>query len=123
MKTIRCIISVITLLTCFSCKTLEMCGDVHKPSELPWLDSIAKTEVNINGQKLESIDKIVYSTGGSATRYIGFYVQYETKCCDIPSEFIYNCEGEIITYYGGYTGCYGECYMKIHSKKNIFTAK
>ena len=121
-KTIRCIICVIALLSCFSCRTLEMCEDVRRPKDLPWLDSIAQTGMTYVGQKLLSIDKITYTLDDSNTSYIGFCAYYEKKV-DVPSKYIYNCDGEVIVNYGGLWGCSGECDLKILSSKNIYTTK
>ena len=119
----RILFLAIVLLLCFSCRTLDMCEDVRRPKDLPWLDSIAQTGVSIVGQKLLSIDKITYTLDDSSTSNVGFYVTYEKKGKDMPSKYIYNCDGQVITYYGGILGCNGECDLKILSSRNIYTAK
>ena len=118
----RILFLAIVLLSCFSCRTLDMCEDVRRPKDLPWLDSIAQTGMSIVGQKLLSIDKIEYVLGDSNTTYIGFCTYYERKV-DVPSKYIYDCNGVVIANYGGLWGCSGECDLKILSSRNIYTAK
>ena len=120
----KSIIFAISTLLLISCKTPQLvsCEDVTRTNDLPWLTSIVQQGVTALGQKLVSIDKIVYSTENSNTTNIGFEVVYETRCCDIPSEFIYDCDGEVITYYGGINGCNGECDITIRSRTRIYTA-
>ena len=89
-------------------------------SDKPWLAAIEQKGESPQGQFLQSIDKITYTIDASETTYTGFDVLYEKVCCDIPYEYIYDCDGEIITSYGGKTDCEGECNIKITSRKNIF---
>ena len=125
MKTINYIVCALALLMCFGCKTPQLvtCEEVSKANDLPWLASIVKTGRTSWDQKLIRIDKITYSVGIEEVLYIGFDVLYESQCCDIPDEFIYNCDGEEITEIGGIAGCTGECEMTIHSRINLYTAK
>ena len=120
MKTIRCVICATAVFFFFSCRTLDMCGDVKNIDELPWLEQAAQNRAYI-GQKLLSVNKIIYSIG--AIRYSGFEVEYEIICCDVPYLYIYDCDGEVVTDYGGMTGCAGHCNAKVLSRKNIYTAK
>ena len=123
----RQFICAAVLLLCIGCKTQELvsCEDVSKTADMPWLASIVQTGVNpTGGAKLESIDKIVYSLDSTSnTTHVGFFVRYEPKCCDIPGSYIYDCDGKIITTYGGILGCSGECNIKIRSNTNLYTAK
>lgn len=125
MKLVHCIICATAMLVCISCKTpqLAACGDVSKTSDLPWLETIVQKGATWRGQQLLKIDKITYSHEDSNTTYVGFVVYYETICCDAPDEYIYNCEGEVITIYGGVAGCAGECHLQIHSRTNLYTAQ
>ena len=120
MKTIRCIICAAIVLFFFSCKTLDMCGDVKSVDELPWLEQAVQIRA-YSGQKLLSVNKIIYSIG--AIKHSGFEVEYEIICCDVPYLYIYDCDGEVVTDYGGMTGCAGHCNAKVLSRKNIYTAK
>ena len=123
----RQFICAAVLLLCIGCKTQELvsCEDVSKTADMPWIASIVQTGVNpAGGAKLKSIDKIVYSLDStSTTTHVGFFVRYEPKCCDIPGSYIYDCDGKIITTYGGILGCSGECNIKIRSNTNLYTAK
>ena len=126
MKAFHYFVYAMTMMLCIGCKTQEVvsCEDVAKTSDMPWLASIVKEGVSMQGQKLESIDKIIYSTDNtSAATHIGFYVVYEDMCCDIPGAYIYDCDGNIITSYGGIAGCTGECNINIRSKNNLYTAR
>lgn len=125
MKTIRCIIYAVAMLLCISCKTNEFvsCEEITNTNDAPWLSSITKTGITQAGQKLVSIDKITYVNDSLYTIYIGFDVLYEKLGYDIPYEYIYNCEGKIITSYGGIAGCNGECDLQISSRLNIYTAE
>jgi len=128
MKKVHFLFYVIVLLLCIGCKTqqdLVSCEDVAKTTDMPWLASIVQAGVSTDGgAKLESIDKIIYSTDSTNTAiHVGFYVRYELKCCDIPGGYIYDCDGKILTVYGGIVGCTGECDIKIRSKTNLYTAK
>lgn len=126
MKKIHCIVCATAMLLCISCKTTHQfvaCEDVTSTSERSWLTAIVQTGVSQQGQKLISVDKITYSVGSEMTTYTGFEVIYEMKCCDIPYKFIYNCEGEMITNYGGIAGCSGQCDIVIHSRKTIYKAR
>ena len=125
MRTIRIYALTIVLLLCISCKTQQLvtCEDVTKANDMTWLSSIVKTGITPLGQKLVRISKIIYSEEGTNTTSVGFYIEYETMCCDIPDAFIYDCDGEIITTYGGIAGCQGECSLKVLSSTAIYTAK
>ena len=115
----------VSMLLLVSCKTPQLvsCGDVSRANDLPWLAAIVQKGSTTFDQKLVSIDKIVYSTADSETTYTGFDVLYESVCCDIPNEFIYNCDGEEIAFYGGIAGCSGECDLKILSRTNLYPGK
>ena len=125
MKRIYFIAYAITLLLCVSCKTQEIfsCEDVTQTSEIPWLSAIIEKGPTWFGQKLLKIDKIVYSTNDSNTTHIGFNVFYEIICCDIPHEYIYDCDGNKITIYGGIDGCGGVCAIKVLSRINLYSAE
>ena len=116
----RILFLAIVLLSCSSCRTLDMCGDVKSVDELPWLEQAVQIRA-CSGQKLLSVNKIIYSIG--AIKHSGFEVEYEIICCDVPYLYIYDCDGEVVTDYGGMTGCAGHCNAKVLSRKNIYTAK
>ena len=120
----KSIIFAISMLLLISCKTPQLvsCEDVTRTNDLPWLTSIVKKGTTEHGQKLVIIEKIVYSTESSNTTHTCFAVYYESICCDIPYIFLYNCDGEVITYYGGINGCNGECDITIRSRTRIYTA-
>ena len=125
MKTIRLVICTLSTLMCLGCRTqtqLVLCEDVTRATDMPWIASLVKTGSSSLGQKLEKIDRITYSQEGSNSTNMGFYVIYEYKCCDIPNEYIYNCDGDIISIYGGIAGCEGECRLKILTRTNIYKA-
>ncbi len=125
MKNIRYIAYAITLLLCNSCKTQQLvpCEDVRKTTDMPWLTAIVQQGETWNGQKLLSIDKITYTKDDSNTTSVGFDIRYELKCCDFSYDFIYNCDGEVITSYGGHVDCSGECDIKILTRINLYTAQ
>ena len=120
----KSIIFAISMLLLISCKTPQLvsCEDVTRTNDLPWLTSIVQQGATALGQKLVSIDKIAYSTENSNTTNIGFEIVYEKTSRDIPSDFIYNCDGDEITYFDGFNGCYGECDITIRSRTRIYTA-
>lgn len=117
MKSNIIIFAVVMLLSVLTgCKTqMVSCEDVKHINEISWL-----ARKSPHGQKLESVDKIVYKLPQGDTNYIGYNIQYEPMCCDIPSQFICDCDGNIITEYGGYDGCMGECDIEIISRVNIY---
>jgi len=106
-----------------ACKTQQLvpCEDVRKTTDMPWLTAIVQKGQSWEGQKLLRIDKITYTTDDSNTTHVGFEVRYETMCCDIPGEYIYDCDGEVITCYGGIAGCTGECDIKILTRVTIYS--
>ena len=105
------------------CKTQQLvpCEDVRKTTDMPWLTAIVQKGQSWEGRKLLRIDKITYTTDDSNTTHVGFEVRYETMCCDIPGEYIYDCDGEVITCYGGIAGCTGECDIKILTRVTIYS--
>lgn len=126
MRATKLLLIVLSCMLVIGCKTqkeLVSCEEVANINDVSWLSSIKQKGATQQGQQLISIDKITYSKEGSDIIYTGFDVRYETKCCDIPSEFIYDCDGENITFYGGVAGCSGECDINIRSRTNLYTAK
>ena len=125
MKSIYFIAYAITLLLCVSCKTQEIfsCEDVTQTSEMPWLSAIIEKGSTREGQKLLKIDKVYYTIDDSNTTHVGFAVFYEIICCDIPHTFVYNCDGERIAYYGGFSGCSGECGTEVISYVTLYSAE
>lgn len=125
MKKIHIVAYVFALLVCIGCKTQELvtCEEVRKTSDLPWLEAIVQKGVSWEGQKLLNIDKITYTTDDSNTSQVGYEVKYEFRCCDIPDIYIYNCNGEMITSYGGIWGCNGVCDLNIIARKNLYSAE
>lgn len=125
MKTFRHIVYAVALLLCFGCKTqqeLVSCEDVSKTTDMPWLASLEEGYTQ-DGLKLLNIDKIVYSTDDSNTTSVGFELRYELVCCDRPDRYICDCDGKIITTYGGIAGCIGVCGIKVLSRVNLYNAE
>jgi hypothetical protein len=116
MKSRFFILYAFALLLCVGCKTQELatCDEVTQTSDKPWLAAIVQKGESSQGQFLQSIDKITYTIDDSETTYTGFDVRYETV------EYIYDCDGETVVYYGGTDGCQGACEIKILSRKNIY---
>ena len=117
---------IITALLCLaSCASQQVpcpCVGVTQTSQLPWLNQLIQKGESQYGAKLETIEKITYTLPGDAkTTQTGFFVTYEPKCCDIPGSFIYDCDGNCITFYGGIAGCNGECEILILSRETIYS--
>jgi len=116
------------LCTLCACKTYVNppcgCKDTHKPSDLPWLNEILTTKVSTFGADLVSVDKVYYrEAADDNTLSIGILVEYEPMCCDISGQFLYDCDGNLVTEYGGVAGCIGQCDIAVISRENIFKAK
>lgn len=111
---------VVFLVACKSQQQVSLCERVTQPREMPWLYSIVEEGVSPLGLQLVKIDKILYTIDESNTTNTGFEIQYEAKCCDMPNDYIYDCDGEVITEYGGFAGCSGECDIKILSRECIY---
>ena len=97
---------------------VSVCEGVKQPSDLPWLNEMVQRCESV-GPTLNSIDKITYSLPDDQTTYVGFYVTIGSEQRQIKN--IYDCDGKIITEYGGVTACTGECDIKILSSERIYT--
>lgn len=97
---------------------VSVCEGVKQPSDLPWLNEMVQLCESV-GPTLSSIDKITYSLPNDQTTYVGFYATIGSGQRQIKN--IYDCDGKIITEYGGATACIGECDIKILSFERIYT--
>ena len=109
---------LISLLLVGCHQQVSVCEGVKKPSDLPWLSEMVRLCESV-GPTLRSIDRITYSLPNDRTTYVGFYAITGSEQRQI--RIIYDCDGNIVTHYGGYTACLGECDAKILSSERIYT--
>ena len=115
-RVLKSALCVMLFLPFACCKTqIVPCEDVSSISEISWLK-----KKSLMGQPLESVDRIVYKTSPEDAARNGYYVSYEPVCCDIPGQFVYDCDGNTVTTYGTIDGCQGECDIIIISRVNIY---
>ena len=97
---------------------VSICECVKQPSDLSWLSELVQRSESV-GPTLSSIDKITYRLPNDNSPYVGFYVTIGSGQRQIIN--IYDCDGKIITEYGGVTACTGECDIKILSSERIYS--
>jgi len=113
---------LIALLVFTGCQQqLSVCESVKKTSDLPWLDELVQFHSAAEGPDIQSVEKITYSIPESNTTYVGFYVVIGTEPRTI--ENVYDCDGNLITQYGGVQACTGQCDIVILSRTTIYESK
>lgn len=117
---------LIALCTLCACTPPLPCGcrDTRNPSDMPWLNEILTSKVSAFGADLVSVDEVYYrEAADDNTLLIGILVEYEPMCCDIPGKFLYDCDGNLVTEYGGIAGCIGQCDIAVVSRETIYKVK
>lgn len=111
----------VALLCC--CKVQQtVCEEITRPSQLPWLQEIVEQGKDAEGNRLLSIDKVVYYIEDSQTEGTGFTITYEEGPVypDRLGGAVYDCDGNELVIYGGVAGCLGECSLRILSRETIY---
>ncbi|MBO4361658.1 MAG: hypothetical protein J5823_02620 [Paludibacteraceae bacterium] len=108
------------------CKAQQtICEKVTSPDQLPWLKQIVAEGEDFLGNKLLQIERVEYVIENTGVKGTGFVVDYaETSVIpDLMAVGVYDCDGQPLVSYGGYSGCQGECSLKILSRTTIFLAQ
>ena len=111
----------VAVLCC--CKVQQtICEDVSRPGQLPWLQEVVEQGKDAEGNKLLSIDKVVYYIEDSRTEGTVFTLTYEEGLVypDRLGGAVYDCDGNPLVIYGGVAGCQGECSLRILSRRTIY---
>ena len=123
MYKILCCAFMLTIFMACKSQQLQVCEKVTSYTQVPWIKQFVEKGKNPSGGgQLISIDRVTYVIEDSNTEGYGFEINYELVCCDIPNRYVFDCDGNNLTFYGGIAGCNGECSIKILSRTNIYTA-
>ena len=114
----------IVLLMLVSCKSQQIivCEDVKSYTDIPWIKKVVEESGEKYGTgSLISIDKVTYYIEKSKTEGVGFQFNYDTAdCIECGGSGISDCDGNNLVSYGGFTGCMGECSLKVIDRTTIY---
>lgn len=105
------------------------CEDVTGPSDIPWLDSQVQTGLVYTFPSfadtfpVEYVDKVFYTTLESEEESVAFLIQWQfpSGSADFIGASLYDCDGQCLASYGGYTGgCNGLCDINVTSRVRIY---
>lgn len=126
MRTFNVFLLMAITAIMIGCKTQQtICEKVTSPDQLPWLNLLVEKGEDSEGNKLYQIEKVEYIIEDTSMEGTGFVVHYE-ETNPYPEKMgvgVYDCDGQPLVFYGGFTGCQGECSLKIISRTIIYSAK
>jgi len=92
---ISCLTTILLLFA--ACDKVGKVCEVSDPiTELPWL-------VSMKGEENISISKAILKDKKKGKRIEGFFIEPNKPCADAITNY-YNCSGEEVCYYGGFSG-------------------
>ena len=104
------------------------CEDVSNPSDLPWIEEkiqhglVLATPSFADTFPVEYVDKVFYTTPESEDENVAFVIQWQIPpgSADFIGAALFDCDGQQLASYGGWTGCDGLCNINISSRDRIY---